>query len=280
MLAAEVFGSVVELKYLIIIFVVEVTGHGIYSFAMLFLSLDRMLTAVVGVGYTDTWNKGKTSVLVTVKWITMLLIGSFFCVHLYTANDISLTMKTLEYILYIDNILTFINFIILLVTYTVMLMKLWGFYRGGEDESQSSFLEMVWRSGYYIAILLIISHFLLMFIPGVFLALFNDGAEEDENGNFGRHSLTVRTNIMILISYLSDTMDAYIYIFKYSPVREMLFKIFSRLLNGLLTHNTVNIGVEPEFPVVNEVALVDNNDLKRIGNQEKRNFHLNGEATV
>ena len=94
MLAPEVFVSNVELKYEIIIGAAEATGQGIYNFAMLFLSLDRMLTATFGAGYTDIWNKAKTSVLVAVKWLAMLLIGSSFCVHIYMANELSLAKQS------------------------------------------------------------------------------------------------------------------------------------------------------------------------------------------
>ena len=112
MLTGEVFiiiRGTVELEYVMIIIVVGCTTHVIYSLAKLFLSLDRMLTAVIGERYTETWSKSKTLILVTIKWLAALMIGSSACIYLYKSSDIQLTNKVLEYFSYLDIGMTLIN---------------------------------------------------------------------------------------------------------------------------------------------------------------------------
>ena len=180
--------------------------------------------------------------------------------------------------------MTFINFIIVLKAYTLILHTLWRFQHGEENESPLSFLEVVRRSVYYTAMLLIASYFLCMLIPGVLLFVFHDGLEE-EDGNFDRNNFTVRTNTLYLITCLSDTVDTYIYIFKYSPVRELLLRKYL-VIRAHLTccHNTVHVGVETNIPGANEVALVANNEPKQSrsipADLEQRCSHLNTGAAV
>ena len=60
---------------------------------------------------------------------------------------------------------------------------------------------------------------------------------------------------MFLVVYLSDTVDAYIYIFKYSPVRESLFRTLRARLPPF--HNAVHIEGEPDIPGPNKVSSND-----------------------
>ena len=107
---------------------------------------------------------------------------------------------------------TVINFIVAIVTYCVIFAQLWRYSKGPSNTSSLTFTQIFRNSGYYIVVLLLISYLLLMIIPTILEATCLENSD----------NINVETFIIFLLFLLSDTADAYIYIFKYSVVRRRI----------------------------------------------------------
>ena len=143
-------------------FIFVILSYSIYHFAMLFLTIDRLLTATLGERYTLFWSKQKSKWLIFIIWGLLISLSIVFHQFVSAADDPIKIDKTLQMLFYLDFAQTLVNLIAAVSGYGIIFKQLWRYSRGPDNISNLSFLQVFRGSKYYTAVLRIISYLCLM----------------------------------------------------------------------------------------------------------------------
>ena len=120
---------------------------------------------------------------------------------------------------YVNFAQTVVNLDTAVITYAVVLKQLWKYSRGPDNISHLSFLQVYQRTKYYTTVLLIVSYLCLMVIPSFFLIIYPANWEH----------APISTFVIFSCFLLSDTADAYLYVFKYATVCQKFYGMIVQL---------------------------------------------------
>ena len=186
--------------------------------AMFLLTGDRLIAIILSIRYQVYCTVYRTKAAIMSTWcffisaIPPILVGS------YLSGGWNLFIDAVKVALWFYGlVLCILFFVFSVVTYIVMFVYYVRSKRSSSSSHQSS-LELFKHSNFHIAVLLISSFLVLTVIPLLILHTYYTILDVQVDR-------TLHKFINILLS-LSDTVDALIYVFLYSPVRKLIKTYF------------------------------------------------------
>ena len=202
--------------------VVSVNGFGLYLWqyvAIIFVTLDRLLTVLFRT-YTQIWTQKKTKILIFTCWLIELM----GCMAPYLSHKLSGFNNKDMIDIYIKTLLDVIFIILCITSYSAMFCKYVRSHRrtiqvqvSRENNRQpNTAWHLFRRSRFVIAVFLITSFLLCVSIPDIVLSvlILNKRRVPD-----------ILFKVFLFLSAVSDTMDAFVYVFSKAEVRKALWNI-------------------------------------------------------
>ena len=183
------------------------------------ITADRLAATLLHVHYKVKCTPGRGRLTVLAAWSVCVSTGVAVNVYnryahgsnwLYDFNEV--------YVYQIPMVLAWMYLFFALASYAIMFVC-YTRSRRSATTHQFSTLQLFRKSKFYVSILLMTSFVMLVVVPFLLLAIARD------------HMSTTVESICELVTYLSDPLDFFIYVFIYDPVYLRL----KRKIGGILT---------------------------------------------
>ena len=227
--------------------IVAFTGiNWMVTFAMFFITADRLLAILLNMRYQRLCSNGKAIRLVVITAVINTSIGVLTGVLRYYK-----LMQAKILTLYVNPTISLLYFAFALITYVILFLKYLQSQRNMRrlptDNTRISPWKAFVGSRFFIPVLLIGSYLLLISVPS--LARTAAGwTKSDSSAN-----LTYE-----VLSRLSYTVDAIIYIYVSKPVRNILLTrltLFHNIIRTGIFRNTQEVSFDQSIVTTNAYAI-------------------------
>ena len=226
------FGMVFQKKYHIAIiikktleyfnFAVPITTHTIFLIAITLLTSDRLAATVLNIKYKVVCTTRRAKIICFSSWffsvivLVPVLTGMMSVTAAEEMDSNSVKRKILIYTFLVMHVF---YLVFAIISYAIMFTT---FVRSrsqsissssGDTATQRSFLYWFTHSKFYVSLILITSFLIFSVFPIIYLVCARAYSWNLDVANY-----------ILMKTYLSDTVDAFVYFFLYVPVRRLLFQ--------------------------------------------------------
>ena len=206
--------------------------------ALFLLTLDRLLSVLLGMRYRIHCTRGRTKTLLFSILIANLFIGLFIVLVIYLIGEVRIYGDIFIKIIFYIITTLFVLFVIFAISSYAIIFHAFVTSRRETSTPQAS-LFRIFRESHFINSLLLICNFLFLAVFPSLIVSFS---------SINHINLTRKFHFYVNISYtLSDTADGIIYIFASPSVRNILSRKVASLCTAIdnLVNSTNKVSNSP-----------------------------------
>ena len=189
-----------------------------YFTAMFLLTADRLAASLLSIRYNSMCTAFRAKVAILFTWFISHLGIPLIFGTLYITCRHDVILNALDYVSkYLVSAFCLLFFLFASTSYIIMFYVFVRSRRSTCQDQQQSVFKMFTRSKFYIAIVLISTFLLLAVIPRLLYCFIHQHDSEPYK---------IIKYILYIVASISDTTDAFIYIFFYTPVQKLMIKNF------------------------------------------------------